>query len=144
MSYDFKLQGGDWSIGPDGDLEKVEDSDKLIQDLLKLLLTQLGSNKLYPWYGSPISGSLIGSPYDIEFISSIAINQLQNSIDMLQKLQTEQTKYQKVTAAEQIAATKNIDIQRSPEDPRYFLVILEILTRALTIASTEFTINPYI
>ena len=45
----------------------VSDNDKLIQDLLNFLMTPISGNKMFPWYGSDVSGILIGSNYDLEF-----------------------------------------------------------------------------
>lgn len=145
MSFDFKLAGGDFSIDPNtGDFVKVEDSEKLVQDLLKIILTPLGSNPVHRFYGSPISSSMIGSPYDFDFTATVASNQLRNAVELLQTLQKEQSKYQKLTAAEQIAAIKNILIERSPTDLRYLKAVVEVFSRALTTVTAEFTITPYI
>lgn len=144
LSFDFKLEGGDLKISSNGDLAIVENTEKLIQDLLKIALTPVGSNPTAPWYGSGLSTASIGSAYDFEFMSTMATNYLRNSVELLQALQKEQSKYQKVTAAEQIAAIKDISIERSPDDPRYFKVTIQVYTRSLTVVTTDFTISPYI
>lgn len=141
MSYDFKITGGDWTIGSNGDLEIVEDSDKLVQDVLKMIHFPLGKHKLYPWYGCAISGSMIGSVMDTEFLSTMASNQLNFSLEMLQRLQKEQAKVQSVTPFELLAATKEISVQRSSVDPRYYSVFLKLLSRALKTISTGFVIQ---
>lgn len=142
MSFDFRIVDRDIVIGDDGDLQQVENTEKLIQDILKIAITPLGSNQFYPWYGSPISKSMIGQILDMEFISSVASAQLQNSLEILQKLQQEQAKQQRVTPFEQLAAVKQVRIQRNIVDPRYFLVIIDALTRALTEAPVAFEIKP--
>ena len=40
MSFDIKISQGDLAIGSDGDLARVEDTDKLVQDVLKILMTK--------------------------------------------------------------------------------------------------------
>ena len=54
MSFDLKIINGDLVI-KNGQLTTVVDSEKLIQDILKICLTEAGSNPMQPWYGSSIS-----------------------------------------------------------------------------------------
>ena len=102
MSFDLKITNGDLVL-ENGDFKIVQDSEKLIQDILKMALTEAGSNPLYPWYGSFISRSIIGSSLDVGITFQIAQSQLQNSIENLKNLQVAQLKSgQKVSADEQI------------------------------------------
>lgn len=142
MSFDLRILEGDLVIGKDGDLSKVEENDKLIQDILKIALTPLGSNVFHAWYGSPITQSLIGSGFDMEFTTSVASSQLRNSLEALQKLQKKQASYQQVTPGEQIAALADVRIERNIVDPRYFSVFIKALTNALTTVYTNFNLKP--
>lgn len=142
MSFDLKISNRDLVISSDGDLQKVQNTDKLIQDILKISLTALGSNPFCPWYGSAINQSLIGMPLSLDFSSSVASSQLQNSLQTLQKLQIEQAKFQFVTPAEQLAAVKGIKISRSNTDPRAFQVIINAVSKALTNVNTGFNLVP--
>lgn len=142
MSFDFRIVNGDLGIDADGDLAKVEDTEKLIQEILKVAHTPLGSNLFYPWYGSPISQSLIGNALDMEFVSTVASSQLQSSLENLQRLQQKQALEQRVTPFEQLAAVKSVTITRNQTDPRFFLVIIEAVTRALSTVTTQFSLKP--
>lgn len=143
MSFDLLIQNGDLAIGQDGDLNRVEDSDKLIQDVLKMLVTPLGSNIFYPFYGSLINKSLVGQAFfDIEMLNSVGSSQLQNSLETLQRLQQKQAVEQYVSPFEQIAAIKKVRIERNQEDYRFFLVTVEIATRALSTVSVQFSLKP--
>jgi hypothetical protein len=142
MSFDLKIQDGDIAIGKDADLKKVENTEKLIQEILKMVITPLGSNVYHPWYGSPISKSLVGSPFDMEFISTIASNQLKNSLENLQKLQSIQSSYQQISPSEQIAAIQEIRIERNQVDPRYFSIVIKVVAKDLTTTSVSFDIDP--
>ena len=142
MSFDFRISEGDISIGANGDIAKVEDTEKLIQDILKIAITPLGGNPFYPWYGSPISKSLVGSPFPMEFISSVASSQLRNALETLMKLQKTQIAAQIVSPFEQLAAIQETRIERNQVDPRFFTVIIKVLTRALTTAQTSFGFKP--
>lgn len=142
MSFDLLIQKGDLRIASDGGFEKVEDTNKLIQEILKIVHTPLGSNVFYPWYGSPISKTLIGQVLDTEFVATVASNQLQTSLENLQRLQQRQSLEQRVTPFEQLAGIKNISISRNQVDLRHFLVTIDVISRALSVVSTQLEIKP--
>lgn len=141
MSFDLKIVDGDLSISS-GDLATVEHSEKLVQDILKMLMTPINSKVFFPWYGSPISKSLIGSAFEGTFISAIATNQIRNSLETLKNLQEGQVNSgQYVSAREQIGALKNILINRSDVDPRVFRVITEVFNKAFTTVKAGFQVT---
>ena len=142
MSFDFKISAGDWSIGPDGDIAKVQDTDKLIQDILKMVTFPIGGNPFFPWYGSPVSKSMVGQSFDMEFLSTIGSSQINTSLSTLQKLQSEQARSQRVTPYEQIAAIQQVMIERNRVDPRNFSVLIKVATRALLSVTAELVIKP--
>jgi hypothetical protein len=131
MSFDLKIVKGDLALSSTGDLATVENTTKLVQDILKILTTQIGSNPFFPWYGSPISKSLVGKAYEKRFISAIATTQLRSTLGTLQQLQQIQLRTdQMVTPQEQIAAIQNVSVQRDTIDPRNFLLTLTVLNKA--------------
>lgn len=143
MSFDLKIQQGDIKIGTDGDFQKVEDNEKLIQDIAKIATTPLGGNPFFPWYGSPVSKTLIGSPFNFDMIGTLASAQLRQSLETLQLLQQTQVKVgQRVSPGELLAAIQDLRIERNQVDPRYFSVSIKVLTKALTVVTTGFTTDP--
>ena len=48
MSFDLQIKNGDLQIGSNGDVAQVFDTEKLVQDILKILLTQSGANTFFP------------------------------------------------------------------------------------------------
>jgi hypothetical protein len=141
MSFDLKILNGDLVIGTNSDFGTVENTEKLIQDILKMLMTEIGSNQNFPWYGSSITSSMLGSPYDIEFIATIAENQIRSSLETLQSLQREQSLKQIVTPSELLAAIKNINVIRNEVDPTFFSVLLSVLTKNLNVADASFDVT---
>jgi hypothetical protein len=130
MSFDLKLLGGDLVIN-DGDFETVEDSDKLVQDVLKLVSTQLGSNPFFPAYGSPVAQGMIGSVFEVEFVEDVATQQLRAALDRLKDLQQDQIRQnQIVTPEEQIAAIEDVRVGQARNDPRYYIVNLTVISKA--------------
>jgi phage baseplate assembly protein W len=143
MSFDLKLIAGDLII-KNGDLDIVEGSDKLVQDVLKLISTPLGSNPFFPAYGSPISKALIGKIYEQEFLEDIATHQLKSSIERLQQLQLEQLKQnQAVTPDEQIAVIENIKVSQARNDSRYYLIYLTVISKSFQRIPISFGIDTF-
>ncbi len=141
MSFDLKIIGGDLVITR-GSLRTVRDSEKLIQDILKMALTEAGSNPMFPWYGSYISRTLIGSVLDVSVTFQVAHSQLQNSLQNLKDLQQVQVKSgQIVSADEQINSILDISINRNSNDPRLFDVIIKATSKGFKPITTAFTVN---
>lgn len=141
MSFDLKIINGDLSIS-NGKLKTVEDSEKLIQDILKICLTPAGSNPNYPWYGSFLSKTLIGSTLDEDVIVNYGQSQIQKSLEMLQQLQDLQIKNQQaVSADEQLAAILSTVIYRNPKEPRLFNVMIKALSRGTKPITTAFSLS---
>ncbi len=142
MSFDLLILDGDLVIGSNADLTTVTNEQKLVQDLLKIALTDAGSNPLQSWYGSLLSQSLIGSVLPSNVIISVAQSQLQSAIQNLQTLQQLQIQSgQTVTPAETIAAVKNVSITKNTIDPRLYQVVIQVLNKQFGTVSATFGIN---
>lgn len=141
MSFDLKVSGGDLVI-LNGDLRKVVDSEKLIQDILKIAQTPAGSNPSFPWYGSFVSRTLIGSGLDTKIILQVGQSQLQNSIQSLMELQGDQVKSgQRMSADEQIKSILDISITRSNKNLTTFNVKIRVLSKGLKPITTAFEVS---
>jgi len=142
MSFDLKLSNGDLKLGSNNDLAQVQDGEKLEQDILKIVTTDLGANPLYPWYGCPISQTMVGTAFDHVFIKNQMSNQLRFAISNLQKLQAEQLKSdQYVTPMEHIASIQNAIIDRNRIEPRFFNIDLTVLSKAFRRVQAQFQIE---
>jgi len=141
MSFDLRLKNGDLSI-KNGDLETITGSEKLVQDILKIAITNAGSNPYAPWYGSIISKTLIGAYLEDRIIINAAESQLQLALTTLQQLQIKQVELrQPMVATEQLAAILDISVQRNGLDPRLFEVKIKVLTKAFKKVDTSFTVT---
>lgn len=143
MSFDIKMKNGDISI-KNGVVEKVEQTEKLIQDILKIALTDVGSNTMNPWYGSLLSKTLIGSTLDDGIVVQMAESQVQNCIENIKKLQVIQLQSgQEMSPEEQISAILDIYVERNANDPRRYDVVISVLTKALSKVMTRFSVSPF-
>lgn len=141
MSFDLKIVNGDLVVNQ-GALQTVTDSEKLIQDILKICLTDVGSNPLHPSYGSFLSRSVIGNALQTNVVVQIAKSQINSCLINLQTLQQLQVKsFQRVTADEQLAAITGISVVRSQFDPRLFTVRISCMTKGFQPITTAFTVS---
>ena len=141
MSFDLKIINGDLVLA-NGKLKTVVDSEKLIQDILKMCLTTARSNPIHPWYGSFISRTIIGNPNYTSILVQISKSQLNTSLQNLKELQNLQIKsFQRVSADEQIASISDISIIRNNLDPRIFDIVIKVITKGLKPITTAFEVS---
>ena len=141
MSYDIKISKGDFVL-QQGDLKRVVDSEKLIQDILKICLTTAGTNPLIPWYGSFLSRTMVGNPMENNAIIQIARSQLTSALENLKNLQEFQVKsFQYVTPDEQLGAILDISVTRNSIDYRLFEINIKATTKGLKPITTAFRVS---
>lgn len=140
MSFDLRLINDDISISPDGTVRTITDTPKLRQDVLKILITELGTNRFHPWYGSNVSDNVIGQNLPEGLLESEITAAIFQAISRLKSLQTAQLSTQNVSLAELIAEIGPIRAERNPADPRQMNVIVTVLTKQLTKIEEVFTI----
>jgi phage baseplate assembly protein W len=138
MSFDLKIENNGLVINPDGTLQTVSDNSKLIQDIIKALLTPLGSNRFYRWYGNALASTIIGEDLDSVMIEIEAERSIQDTLSNIIILQKEQAKTQYISAGETIAAIRNISVVRDSVDPRQYQITVSALTRKLTVVEETF------
>jgi phage baseplate assembly protein W len=141
MSFDFALVNNDLKIQADGSVAVVKDSSKLRQDVVKIILTQLGSNRFHPWYGCSVSDDVIGSELPANMMNVDIRSSVTQSLDRLKTLQLQQLTSQKVSLAELIHIIGDVVAYRSLEDPRHMKLQATVYSKRLTEISEEFTLS---
>src|SRR4051812_881906 len=89
MSWSLKITNGDLSIGA-GQMETVTRDAKLVQDFRHFLLTRLGSDVAYPWYGSNLDDLV--STTDWRFAEVQIESEVRRIANRYQRLQLERAK----------------------------------------------------
>ena len=139
MSFDLALINGDLKIQPDGTIKTFTDTPKLRQDIIKIILTPLGSNPNHLWYGCSISNDTGKNFPDIMRLARIQANVTQ-SLDNLKSLQTSQSANQQVSLAELIESVGSIDVERDIVEPRQMNVVVTVFSKRLSQLQELFTI----
>lgn len=135
MSFDIKIISGDIALGTSGDLQKVENIDKLLQDSLKIVLSDKNKNKYHSEYGSDLNALLIGTPISDNWVSFNKVRQsITNALQILANYQLQQTKWQITSLSELIFDVEGTYIEVNKYDPRHLDVTVFLVTQDLQIA----------
>lgn len=132
MSFDIKAFSGDVEFGPNGDLSRVVNSDKLAQDVLKLLNTPIGTNPMNPGYGSPLTVNQIGTNVSTEGLIEQTKRIISESLEQLIVQQAYQSAIQTLTDAETIVDFETPIVVSDAQDPRQFNIVVNAISKALT------------
>ena len=141
MSFDLKIKNGDIKISRDGDVDVVIDNEKIRQDIVKILLTKLGENKYHAYYGSSLGALEIGGVPDRELIEGDLSRMAEESISILMRLQSNQSKTQYISPVEAIIDILDVSVSRDVSDPRAYSIGITVLTRKLTKISESVTVK---
>ena len=141
MSFDLKIEGGDIKIEPDGNLSFVFDNSKLRQDIVKILLTNIGENKFHPTYGSGVGAIDIGHSVDRELLEIDLKSSVEDSLRKIIALQKSQSSRQYLTPAERIISILSVSVERDTIDPRLYSIFISVQTGALSTITESVTVR---
>lgn len=138
MSYDLRLRDGDLELSASGDFDRMTDTEKLAQDILKILHTSLGDDPFNRSYGSLLTEADIGRIPDANVVAAKAEEAIISSITQLQQQQSRQETFQTLTDAEKVIEIETVQVERDSVDPRQYNVTVIVLSGALTPIRLEF------
>jgi len=141
MSFDFLLIENDLKLDAEGKIKTVEGTQKLRQDILKIILSSLGSNRFHPWYGCSVSEETVGKNLPDNLLLLTIQTSIRQSLERLQKLQQQQQTSQKVSLSELIQTIGPINAYRNPDDLRQIKIDVIVYTRQLTEVKESFTLS---
>jgi len=141
MSFDLRIRNGDLGIDADGSMKLVNNNTKLRQDIVKILLTDLGENKFHKFYGSRVGALEIGGVTDRSIIDSDLEASVRRALSNLISMQKVQLKKQFLTSGEKILEVTSVSVERDGADPRMYNVFISVLTQKLSTISEVITIR---
>lgn len=136
MSFDLALNKGDLDIGSDGDLRKVRNTEKVIQDVLKVLHTPLGSNPYFPRIGNSLTAANIGEGLNEQFAQTKVEASVNQAVQIVQNVQRNQELRQSLTPEEKITQIAEVSASLDMNEPRQYNISVIALTGALSSAVT--------
>ena len=141
MSFDLKLVNGSFQLGPNGDFQLSRNTEKLSQDVIKIIATAVGTNLAHKWYGSIIPDKIVGSGLRQDLLKAEIIKGVSSCIDNLKSLQEQQARAgQVLTPNEAILSLEGVQVLPS-SDPRTVVIVITIKTRAGKILQEELALN---
>ena len=120
--YTFDNGNNDLQLGPNGDLVTIEGTEKLKQDLSKMLLTVRGSNIVFTTYGSELY-TFIGQKSNFEYWQAQIRDAVIDGVALVQYLNKDNPNLD-----EQIQTFDFIEILQS-EDTVSFEVRIQVTTK---------------
>ena len=132
MSFDIRVLNGDIEFDNNGDLRTMANSDKLAQDIVKILNTPIGTNSLNPGYGSPLTVNNVGDVVNADIIIQHTQSAIAQALEQLVSLQALQQAIQTVTDAETLIDFETPTVEQDEVDPRQFNIVVNALSRDLT------------
>ena len=141
MSYDLKIVNGDLSLNSNGQINIVVGNSKLIQEVTKIVLTEVGENKYHPFYGSSAGKIDIGGAYDESMHKNEIERSVRESLNNLIILKNNQRLLQELNPSETIVSLDNVAVFRDGLDPRMWSVEISLTTMALDDIKTSVKIR---
>jgi|7_EtaG_2_1085326.scaffolds.fasta_scaffold00102_3 phage baseplate assembly protein W len=141
MSFDLSLVRGDIKVQDDGALSIVTGNSKLRQDIIKILLTELGDNKFHPNYGSHVGALQIGHYADKALINLDLQSSAMKAVRNLMALQRSQSRRQALSSGEKIIEVLSVLVERDSLDPRMYNIFVSVLTEELTEVRNNITVR---
>lgn len=132
MSFDIKVLNGDIEFDGSGNLRTMRNSDKLAQDIIKILNTPVGTSPLNLGYGSPLTTNEVGTIVDVDRVIQQTQSSIAQALEQLVALQALQQAIQPLTDAETLVDFETPVVEQDSEDPRQFNIAVNALSRDLT------------
>jgi phage baseplate assembly protein W len=141
MSFDLKIVRGDIFVSRDGTVDIVTGNSKLKQDIIKIMLTELGENKYHPSYGSATGSLQIGSVLDAEMMEMDLSSSAEQAVRRIMSMQRTQAKRQFLSPSEVILDIVNVSVERDQVDPRLYNIFISVLTEKLDRITENVTVR---
>lgn len=141
MSFDLKIVKGDIAISRDGRLDVVTGNSKLKQDIIKIMLTDLGENKYHPSYGSATGALQVGSVLDAEMMSLDLSASAEQAVRKIMSMQRSQSRRQFLSPSEVILDVANVSVERDQVDPRLYNIFISVITEQLDNITENVTVR---
>lgn len=110
----------DMMFGPQGEPIIIENESILYQTVMKILLTDKGSNPFFTEYGASIRNK-IGSK-NVGAAVTLINEDVRAALAKVQEIQNAQRGYQRISAKERLYAVRSVNVLRDANDPTIYRV----------------------
>lgn len=109
-----------------GEVKRVTGHNLLYQSAMKIILTRLGSNPYHLWYGSSVWNGMRGK--SLPGVEVRIRESVMAALSKLQDLQSQQSKYQRVSPEERLYSVTGVEVSGVEGDPTSFLLDVEVMS----------------
>lgn len=134
--YSGQTNLSDYQINNLGNYKTIINEEKLMQDLRKIVVTGITTDKIATWYGTSFS-SIIGVQEFPEIVKTKIAAQILEALTRLKNIQIQQEEYQEVTDNEFLDFVRSLTVVQSELEPTYYTATADVTTQA----GTKFTLN---
>ena len=122
----------DWRYDSSGKIIKVQGHDLLLQEVMKIIYTVLGSNRFHKWYGTTIINSIGKKLSSTGIVQNLILSEISDAFRRWQtvKRQQEENVGQLVTDEEYPFRLSVVNLQQSDIDPTIILVNVVVQSRS--------------
>jgi phage baseplate assembly protein W len=114
----------DWRYNGRGDVVQVQGQDLLLQEVMKIVYTVLGSNRFHTWYGTNVVNAIGKKLTSTGIVQNMILNEVSDAFRRWQtvKRQQEENIGQVVTDEEFPYRLSAVNLQQSDSDPTVIIV----------------------
>lgn len=113
-----------------GDIKKVDKEQKLIQQILKNILTILGSNPFHPYIGTRLAQAIFKAIRDPNSFEVQTFQEVENVLSRLKADQNKVASVQSVDLRELLSDLRDLQVVPNPSDPREYEIYITASTQA--------------
>jgi phage baseplate assembly protein W len=117
----------------DFDLKTVEGVTRKTQDIIKILLTSLGANPVYPTYGSELP-NVVGRRATAD-VTEVILDSIIRALGFVQAIETS------TNPAERVKRIISVYVADAPDDPRTRVIRILVAMEDGSIADTSVPMN---
>jgi hypothetical protein len=129
----------DWDYDQNGDIQYIELTQMLDQNLKKISMTEFGSSELNTQYGTAIA-TLTGMKLDLITMGSLITNEMERIVALMQTMMQRQTL---AGPNEKISSIDAIYIDSVDNDPRKILITVLVRTEDGNSVQLQTTLQPF-
>jgi hypothetical protein len=141
MSFDLKITNGDLSLDANGNINLITGNQKIIQEIAKITLTDLGENVFHPYYGCKAGSLNLENIVDYNFQRQEIERSVKSAINNLILLKNNQNLNQELNPSEIILTLDEVVVERDNLDPRMWSVFISVTTLSLDDIKTSVKIR---
>lgn len=120
----------DHAVDRNGKFLKIQNEDKLIQQITKWLITLRGSNPFFKFIGTNLPESIFEAIRIPGLFQQLTYSEVTRSLEKLKNIHSKQVLVQQMTLREILATVNSVTIEGDPYDPRVYTISVVATTAA--------------